>query len=117
MRLLELTEHTASYHRHDVLTHAEGELLYSAYGQQIDVVFPSPATRGMWKLTPLGWAGVFPLTNDLTVVSQPKIPISNVARMLGYAYDLPIHDYPGIVASATLMDFFDQLARILVRKA
>lgn len=117
MRVLRLREHTSSYHGHDVLTYAEGELLHGVYGQQIDVVFPSPATRGMWKITPLGWAGVFPLTSDLTVVSQPKVPIGNLARMLSYAYDLPIRDYPGIVSSATLIDFFDQLAAILVNKS
>ncbi len=65
-----------------------GESLWRNYGSRVAVEFPSPKTGGKWQLTAQGWVRYIPLSQDLGLRLQPKIALSNLFRMLEYAYKL-----------------------------
>src|SRR5690349_6906735 len=116
MRYIELKEHISSRYARSELTDSQGELLYTRYGSYLDIKFPSPLTQGCWEFTSKGWVGAFPIDDELGVVVRPKAPVSNLARMLSYTYDLDIDTFDSITESETLDDIYEQLARVLARK-
>ena len=116
-RRLDLIEHVTTRHPRAAMTEAQGLVLLQRFGQHVDVEFPTPRTHWQWALTPRGWVGAFAVDASLTVVSRPKLPVANLARMLGVVYDLPVESFPELVACATLPDLYDQLARMLAGAA
>ncbi len=94
-----------------------GEFLWSKYASKINVEFPSPKTGGHLQLTSQGWVGYIPVSPVLALRIRPKTQISNLFRMLEYAYDLRGFEIlPGLVRSETLDDFYQNLARILASR-
>ena len=94
-----------------------GNALYQEYGKKLDVEFPTPRTGQRWKLLSEGWVGYIPVSKDLGISIQPKVPISNVFRMLEYAYQLEsfkILDQS--YDSASLPEFYENLAAILAKR-
>ena len=115
--LFELTEHASSYFDSQELTSSQGRLLFQRFGNYLDVEFPSPPTGDRWRITPKGWVGAFPLDDTATFVARPKLPIRNLARMLGLVYELPVHSFPELVSCQTLPELYDQLALFLAGRA
>ena len=97
-----------------------GEFLWREYGSdpvRISVEFPSPKTKNRWELKNEGWAGLLPLGQDHTLVLQPKVPISNVFRMLEFAYKLDVFRGPeDVVGADTMQEIYESLARVLARR-
>ena len=115
-RTLELREHEPLLLLAEHLTSAHGESILQRYGKQIDVEFPTPRTRNRWRLTSQGWVGAFRVDAETTLVVTPKVPVNNLGRMLLYAYDLPINTFAGLVNCSTMVELYNQLARILARE-
>src|SRR5690606_10489023 len=86
MRTIELREYQPAILHPQELAESEAEALWRLYHGKVDVEFPSIKTGGTYRLTPLGWVGRFPLSNDLSLTLKPKVPIKNIFRMLDYAY-------------------------------
>jgi 5-methylcytosine-specific restriction enzyme subunit McrC len=98
-----------------------GERLWREYGsspgKRIEVEFPSPKTDGKWRLKNLGYVGLVPLGRDRILSLQPKVPITNVFRMLEYAYRLDAFRGPeDVVGARTMQEIYESLARVLARR-
>lgn len=89
----------------------------SSPGKRIEVEFPSPKTDGRWRLKSLGYVGLVPLGRDRLLSLQPKVPITNVFRMLEYAYRLDAFGGPeDVVGARTMQEIYESLARVLARR-
>jgi 5-methylcytosine-specific restriction enzyme subunit McrC len=86
--VIELVEYEPKQLDREDLPLDVGEALWRDYGNRVAVEFPSPKTGGKWQLTAQGWVGYIPLSEDLGLALRPKIGLSNLFRMLEYAYNL-----------------------------
>lgn len=112
--IITLTEYQPRFLDRQELAEQEGEHLWQNYSDQIAVEFPSPKTGGKWQLTSQGWVGYIPLSPDRGIVLHPKVPLSNLFRMLEYTYQLRNLKFPeGLHEANSLEDFFERLAKIL----
>ncbi len=94
-----------------------GETLWRNYGKQVAVEFPSPKTGGKWQLTAQGWVGYIPLSKELGLAMHPKVPLSNLFRMLEYAYRLESFKFlDDLFEARSLEEFYNRLARILAKR-
>ena len=120
LRVLSLPEFDTREFHPDELLEAEGNALWEAWGRdprRIDVEFPSPRTRGAWRLTNAGHVGVLPVGKDLVLSLEPKVPLRNLFEMLAWAYELePFESTDELVVVATMSEVFESLARALARR-
>jgi 5-methylcytosine-specific restriction enzyme subunit McrC len=94
-----------------------GERLWRAYKDKVEVGFPSPKTENQWKLTSQGWVGYIPVTADFGLELRPKVELSNVFRMLEYAYRLNSFQFlDDLVHYQSLEEFYEYLANILAKR-
>jgi 5-methylcytosine-specific restriction enzyme subunit McrC len=115
-QIIRLTEYEPAYFEPEVIPEAAGALLWEHYSRQVAVEFPNPTTGYRWRLTAQGWVGHLPLTPELHLVLQPKVPLTNLFRMLEVAYRLELTLLPGLVHSQALTDFYERLALLLARR-
>ena len=114
---IELTEYSPVLLAREDIPETVGEALWRNYGTQVAVDFPSPKTGNRWRLTAQGWVGHIPLTPDFHLALRPKVQLSNLLRMLEYAYDLKSFRFlEGLVDCQTLEEFYERLADILTRR-
>jgi 5-methylcytosine-specific restriction enzyme subunit McrC len=92
------------------ITGEMGKLLYEKYGKYLDIEFPSPPTGYQWKILPRGWMGYIPVSDELRIILEPKVELSNLFLMLEHAYKLEIKFMEGIFDSDSLDEFYDRLA-------
>jgi 5-methylcytosine-specific restriction enzyme subunit McrC len=90
-----------------------GETLHRHYANQVNVDFPTPKTNGQWQLCSLGWVGHIPVTPDVQLALQPKVPLANIFRMLEVAYRLDLQILEGLTGCQALAEFYERLAHIL----
>jgi len=94
-----------------------GEDLWRNYSNQVTVDFPSPKTDGQWQLTSQGWVGYIPLDKELIVALAPKVELTNLFRMLEYAYRLKSFKFlEEMVDCQTLQEFYERLANVLAHR-
>jgi 5-methylcytosine-specific restriction enzyme subunit McrC len=110
-----LTEYQSVHIPRGQLADEAGMRLYRQYSKQIHVEPPSLADD-VWKLTNQGWAGYIPLARDTGIFLEPKIPLANLFGMMGYAYRLGEFLDAGLYQSASIGEFYEQLAYILARR-
>lgn len=112
-----------SFKEHEKTTFEAGQIspemasvLYTEYGDSIQIAPPSFTTNGLWELSSNGVVGFIPLPNDTVLNIIPKVAVGNIFTMLSYAYKLRSFRFlDGIVESETLKGFFDKLAIILTQ--
>ncbi len=93
------------------------EDLWRNHAGQVLVEFPSPKTDGAWRLTAQGWVGYIPLSPELGIALRPKVGLSNLFRMLEYAYRLESFRFlDDTYDSSSLTEFYERLARVLARR-
>lgn len=115
--IVPLTEYVPSNLGRAEISEADAELLWRNYGSQITVESPSFKTNYHWRLTSQGWVGHIPLTTALHFVLQPRVELSNLFRMLEYAYNLKSFRFlDGLVNCQSLTEFYEQLATVLARR-
>jgi 5-methylcytosine-specific restriction enzyme subunit McrC len=116
-RVHDLREHERVLLHPKALTPEEGETLWKNHRSRIAIEFPSPKTEGQWELVCLGWVGFLPVSRELGLRLQPKVPLGNLFRMLEYAYRLKSFEIlPGLVECNSLEDLYERLAHVLSRK-
>jgi 5-methylcytosine-specific restriction enzyme subunit McrC len=102
--------------RHE-LSDEHAALLHARAAGRLTVEAPGPATGGKWRLTPGGWVGHWPITDDLALSLQPRVGLSNIFRMLEYAYDLKSFElFDGVHECSSLQDMYERLAMILAKR-
>jgi 5-methylcytosine-specific restriction enzyme subunit McrC len=113
-RIIELREFVAETVPADALSIEEGERLWREYGNYVAVEFPSLKTGGAWQLTSLGWVGSIPLSDSLRISLLPRVRLSNLFRMLEYAYRLEsFHLLEGLIDCESIEDLYERWAAIL----
>ncbi len=91
-------------------------ILLNQYSSQLNLDYPTPKTNNQWQLRPQGWVGHIPLTPDLSLTIQPKVPLDNLFRMLDLAYSIKIDIPPGEIQARSLTEFYERLANILAKR-
>lgn len=117
LQIIEITEYQSKYFERNKFSGKCEILLYEKYKNQVDLDYPSYKTFHQWKLTAKGWVGYIPLTSDLAVKINPKVPIENLFGMLEYAYNLKSFNFlQGLMNCESVEDFYNHLADILAQK-
>ncbi|MDZ7950309.1 McrC family protein [Nostoc sp. DedQUE09] len=116
-RIIELTEYENKLFQRDEIPDSAGVELYEKYKIQLDIEFPTYTTRQHWKLKAKGWVGYIPVTPELHLKINPKVPIQNLFGMLEYAYNLTGFRFlEGLMDCESLENFYNNLAHILADK-
>jgi 5-methylcytosine-specific restriction enzyme subunit McrC len=116
-KIIELAEYEFKQLASDEIALDVGETLWRNYGGQVAVDFPSPKTGDQWRLTAQGWVGYIPVSEELGIALRPKIHLSNLFRMLEYAYRLESFKFlDDLFASKSLEEFYERLANVLARR-
>lgn len=116
MKRYVLREYEEKHLSKDALTFKTGEELWKKYQGCIDVQFPSPKTANEWLLKPGGWVGCIPLTEDIILEVQPKVPLNKLFALLEIAYGLSglrVKMFDSVIDIQRLDAFFDRIAKIL----
>lgn len=114
LRVIEITEYENKSFTLDEIPYSAGVELYEKYKTQVDIEFPTYTTRNRWKLKAKGWVGYIPVTPELHLKINPKVPIQNLFGMLEYAYNLKGFRFiEGLMDCESLEDFYNNLAHIL----
>ena len=117
MRVIELTEETPALLAPDAITQDEALAVHKRFGAQVTVSLPTILTENRYEFRPSGYVGQLPVSNDLLLRINPKIPITNIFGMLEYAYDLKSFKlFDGVVDVDVIEDLFERLASILARR-
>lgn len=117
---IELPEFTPVEVCRDRLPLEAAELIKQKHGDKVTVETTSFLPGSSWRLKAQGWVGYIPLTSEigLRLLPKPGIAISNLFRMLEYAYSLDSFQLfdKELFDCDTLEDFYDRLANILARR-
>lgn len=114
---IELVEYVPKELARKEINEETGRWIWDSYGDRIQVEFPNPATDFHWRLCSQGWVGYIPIDRDRGISIAPKVPISNVFRMLEYAYRLSSFEIlDELYDSSSLQEFYDTLAGILAKR-
>ena len=92
------------------------QLILDRYKGKISIAPVSFQPDSDWKIYSEGWVGYIPLTEDLGLRLSPKkgVTISNIFRMLEYAYDLKSFQLQdGLIDCQFTEELYERLAAIL----
>jgi 5-methylcytosine-specific restriction enzyme subunit McrC len=110
----EFDEETDFYVSPDWLGEEAALRLHRTFSKQIEVQFPTPVNGHQYVLRSRGLVGQIPLDEDHLLVIHPKTPVSNIFRMLEYAYKLRSFEFlSGIVLTESLDDLYERLVMLL----
>jgi 5-methylcytosine-specific restriction enzyme subunit McrC len=91
-------------------------ILWQYYSSQVDLEAPSFKTNYQWEFRAQGWVGHIPLTPEINLTIQPKVPLDNLFRMLELAYQIEIEMPEGDVQAGFLTEFYERVAYILAQR-
>jgi len=114
--VLELTEFQPKILPEAFITEDIGKLLRENFADQVDVEPPSFLNDRNWKITSKGYVGFIPLGKDSGLALRSKIGLLNIFGMIEYAYQLDLKIMDGVFECATLEEFHERLAHILVKR-
>ncbi|MBP5973775.1 restriction endonuclease [Brasilonema sp. CT11] len=113
-RIIELTEYATKSCQADEIPEGVGIELFQKYKNQIDIDFPTYKTGNKWQLKSNGWVGYIPLSTEIGLKLNPKVPITNLFGMLEYAYHLKSFRFlEGLMDCESLEEFYNHLAYVL----
>jgi 5-methylcytosine-specific restriction enzyme subunit McrC len=116
-RTIDLQEYIPTRFPKDAIPEEVGELLYRKFGDKVSVTPPSFKNDYQWEITPQGWVGYIPLSQELGFALRPKVPLRNLFGMWEYAYRLKsFHLLDDLYQSQSLQEFYEQLANILAKR-
>ena len=115
-RVIELFEYKQKELSSQELPLETAQLIRDNYRGKISIETTSFQPNANWRVNSEGWVGYIPLTEELGLRLSPKegITISNIFRMLEYAYDLTSFQLQdGLIDLITVEDLYERLAHIL----
>ncbi|NER35481.1 MAG: restriction endonuclease [Oscillatoria sp. SIO1A7] len=116
LKIIELVEHQPQTIAREEMPQGVVEELRAKYGSAVKVELKDSKTGDRWQLLNRGWAGYIPLTPELGLRLQPKVPLKNIFGMLEYAYQLKSFQIlQGLMDCQSLEEYCDRLAGILAR--
>jgi 5-methylcytosine-specific restriction enzyme subunit McrC len=114
-RILDLREEEVRRFPRDMLLDAEVMSLNQS--GKFDVEAPSLFNGYTYGLRSRGWIGTIPIGDDLLVRISPKVPVSNLFRMLEVAYNLSsFRFFDGEIQIESLEDVYERIVSILARR-
>ncbi len=113
---IELQEHMPCSLPAEALSQQAGELLWAKYEEKIQVEPPTFKTNNQWRLTSQGWVGHIPVDEFVHLLITPKVKLSNLFRMLEYAYKLDFLTSGDMIGAQSLREFYERLAKILAMR-
>jgi 5-methylcytosine-specific restriction enzyme subunit McrC len=91
--------------------------LNRVHGKKIKIEWPNPLNNYCYILRSRGYVGQIPLSDDVSLSIFPKVPLSNLFRMLEYAYNLESFQFlEGKSKAESLEDIFENLALVLAKR-
>lgn len=114
--VISLVEYQSKALPQDRLSEAQARTLYDLYRDRVSVEPPSFKTAQQWVLRSEGWVGHLPVTPDLCLSIEPKVPVANLFEMLELAYKLRVIEFPDVRAAGSLSEFYERVALILARR-
>lgn len=118
-RVIELFEYEPQEKMREELPVDAAQLIRDNYKGKVSIDATSFHPGASWRISSEGWIGYIPLTPELGLRLYPKkgITITNVFRMLEYAYDLKsFHLLDGMVDCRFVEDLYERLAIILAQR-
>lgn len=117
IRIIELTEYKTIRIPFDQLSEDEARIINKHYSKKINLEPATFLNDNTWGLTSLGWVGYLPIHPQFGISLQPKTSLSNLLRMLEYAYDLSSFEFlHGRFDCESLQEFYDRLANLLAKR-
>lgn len=99
-----------------ILTDEQISRLAGSYPKQVALIPPGFGETG-WRVRNEGWVGAIPLGDGAGVHLTPKVPITNVLRMLEVVWNLTGLRFPdGVFDAATIADFYERFAIIFAKR-
>lgn len=115
MTVYKLTEEKVSDFEKNEFEGQAAIKIYKDFSNYIDITFPN-AINNFYSLKPMGYIGHIPISEDTVIQIQPKVTISNVFRMLEYAYGLKSFQFlEGTVQLNNISDLYESLASVLAK--
>jgi 5-methylcytosine-specific restriction enzyme subunit McrC len=95
----------------------DAEVLALHTSGKFDVEAASVLNGNRYGVRSRGWIGQIPVGDDLLVRVVPKVPVSNLFRMLEVAYNLSsFHLFDGDVEIESLDDIYERVVSILAQR-
>lgn len=117
IRVLDLTEYAPLDLEQPDLSEADARVLLDRYPDWIDLEYPTPKTAGRWQLRPKGWVGYLPVSAELGIRINPKVPIANLFRMLETAYGFKSFSVlDGKTSVESLDEYLTELAGLFAKR-
>ncbi len=116
-QVIDLKEYQPKRLDRRAIAESVGSTIYDRFGEKIEVEFPSPKTDNEWQLTSKGWVGYVPISPEFAIRLSPKVPVSNVFRMLELAYGLDgLKFLHNLMDCGSLEEFYTELANVLAQR-
>lgn len=117
MQIIELREFEPLRIPADAIPVEYHGVLHERLEPHVAVQYPSPKTDGCWELTSQGYVGFLPVGREFGISLQPKVPLSNLFRMLEVAFDLGEFKFlDGLKGFGSLDDFYEHLAMVFAQR-
>ena len=114
---LTIIEYREKHFPKEKINQEDGERLWRKFGKQISVDEPSFKNNYQWVIKSLGYVGFIPVSEELSLSIQPKVPLQNLFGMWEYAYKLDkIIDKEDLYSAESMSDFHSKLANILAKR-
>jgi 5-methylcytosine-specific restriction enzyme subunit McrC len=114
MKIIELTEYQSIFIPRSAIPPILKQEIEQNYPSQVKITLQDTIEGDQWKITAQGWVGHIPLTSEITLKLNPKVPIENLLGMLEYAYNLKSFRFlDGVTKCDSLRAYGDRLAKIL----
>ena len=118
-RVINLSEYKQQKLSRQELPLDSAQLIRDKYSGKVSIEPTSFQPNADWNVKSEGWVGYIPLTEELGLRLSPKegVTISNIFRMLEYAYDLNSFQLQGgLVDLEFVEDLYERLADILASR-
>jgi 5-methylcytosine-specific restriction enzyme subunit McrC len=114
MKVIELTEYQSIFIPRSEIPPILKQEIEQNYHSQVKITLQDTVEGDQWKITAQGWVGYIPLTSEITLKLNPKVPIENLLGMLEYAYNLKSFRFlDGMTQCDSLRSYCDRLAILL----
>ena len=83
IKTIELQEYIPNVLPAEALPQHVAKLLWSQYGEKIQIEPPTFKTDNHWRITPQGWAGHIPVDEGFHFFIKPKVELGNLSVVQG----------------------------------
>ncbi len=117
MKTITLTEYKSCNISRDRIPQDIIDQLKDKYNSKLKINLKYTTKGDQWEIISLGYVGYIPINNDWNFHIKPKVPITNIFKMLEYAYNLKSFQFvDGLMSCDSLPDFYNRLATIFAHR-